>query len=310
MTAPTSPMRARSIAWRAAAIAAPWLWFLVRGIGGPVDGIAVAIPVFGLLAAIVMFILAAAIGRPTFTFVGFSIVAATLVATLGPRVPQSSEPPVAGVAVAAANVYESNPTPEAAIETLLNREADVVVAVEMQGDFWNRLEAQPALPYGVRRGELGVRSRWPVEKLETPGNLNSARVLRARVATPSGSMILYVVHASNPLYSATFDQQRDLVDRLLADIAEETEPTVLVGDLNLSDRTTSYRALTTQLRDAMRTSDWPSSTYHGEIWPVFQLRIDHMMIPMSWCGAETDTFNVPGSDHNGIVATVGPCPVP
>ena len=77
------------------------------------------------------------------------------------------------------------------------------------GDLLGGALEQPEFPYGVTRGELGLRARFPVIELETPGNLNKTRALRVAVDGPYGRTIVYVVHGLNPLHDTTFQQQRD-----------------------------------------------------------------------------------------------------
>jgi endonuclease/exonuclease/phosphatase (EEP) superfamily protein YafD len=307
---PGAPRRHRVTWLGVAAVAAPWLWFAVRAIGGPVDAIGVALPVFGVLAAVTLFVLAVLLVRPILAAVGVSVVTVTLIATLAPRMPRPTAFPNSPLRVASANVYESNPRIPAAVDMLVRRQPDILAAVEMpdDGSFWSALSSRPQFPYGVTRGELGLRSRFPVTKLETPGNLKASRVLRAAVDGPYGRLVVYVVHELNPLHDTTFQQQREFTDRLIGNLETETDPAILMGDMNMSDRTLSYRLLDGSLRDAMRTSGWPRSTYHGEIWPIFQLRIDYLFIPQDWCGVGADTYRVPGSDHDGIEAVIGPCP--
>jgi endonuclease/exonuclease/phosphatase (EEP) superfamily protein YafD len=296
--------------WGIAAVAAPWLWFGLRAMGGPVDAIGVAIPVFGVVASLTLFVLAVVLVRPILAAVGVSVVAVTLIATLAPRMPQHTPFPNSPLRIVSANVYEFNKEVPDAVDTLIRRQPDILATVEMRDDgtFWTALSGRTELPFGVTRGELGLRSRFRVRELPTPRNLNPTRVLRAAVRGPYGRLIVYVVHGTNPLHESTFQQQRDFTERLLEDVRAEVPPTVIMGDLNMSDRTLSYRILDGSLRDAMRTSGWPRSTYHGEIWPVFQLRIDYLFIPEDWCGVGADTYEVPGSDHDGIEAVVGPCP--
>jgi endonuclease/exonuclease/phosphatase (EEP) superfamily protein YafD len=290
------------------AVATPWLWFAVRAAGGRIDAIGVALPVFGVLGALTLFVLSVILVRPILAAVGVSVVAVTLIATLAPRMPRPTAFPNSPLRVASANVYEGNDDTEAAVDTLVRRQPDVIATVEMPGAFWPALEERPELPYGVTRGELGLRSRFPVTRLETPQDLKTSKVMRVAVDGPYGRLIVYVVHGANPLHESTFGQQRDFTERLIGDIQDETAPTIMMGDLNMSDRTLSYRILDGALQDAMRTSGWPRSTYHGEIWPIFQLRIDYLFIPQDWCGVGADTYAVPGSDHDGIEAVIGPCP--
>ena len=312
MSTPSPGARRRHrVTWLgAAAVAAPWLWFVVRAAGGPIDAIGVALPVFGVLVSLMLFLLAVVLVRPILAAVGVSVVAVTLIATLAPRMPRLTEFPNSPLRVASANVYEDNEEIPAAVDTFVRRRPDILAVVEMRDDgtFWSALSERPEFPYGVTRGELGLRSRFPLTRLEAPLDLKSWKVMRVAVDGPYGRLIVYVVHGANPLHETTFQQQRDFTERLIANLEAETDPAILMGDLNMSDRTLSYRILDGSLQDAMRTSGWPRSTYHGEIWPIFQLRIDHLFIPPDWCGVGADTYEVPGSDHDGIEAVIGPCP--
>ncbi len=303
--------RRRHVTWLGAvAVAAPWLWFVVRAAGGPIDAIGVALPVFGVLISLLLFVFAVVLVRPILAAVGVSVVAVTLIATLAPRMPRATGFPNSPLRVASANVYEFNEEIPAAVDVLVRRQPDILGVVEMRDDgtFWSALSQQPQFPYGVTTGELGLRSRFPVTLVETPRNLNAARVMRVAVDGPYGRLIVYLAHGLNPLHDTTFEQQRAFTERLIRDLQGETDPAILMGDMNMSDRTLSYRILDGALRDAMRTGGWPRSTYHGEIWPIFQLRIDHLFIPPDWCGVGADTYQVPGSDHDGIEAVIGPCP--
>ncbi|MGZ8595961.1 MAG: endonuclease/exonuclease/phosphatase family protein [Actinomycetota bacterium] len=308
---PPGARRRHRVTWLgAAAVAAPWLWFVVRTAGGPIDAIGVALPVFGVVGALTLFVLSVILVRPILAAVGVSVVAVTLIATLAPRMPRPTAFPNSPLRVTSANVYEFNKEIPAAVDVLVRRQPDILGVVEMRrdGTFWSALSEQPEFPYGVTRGELGLRARFPVTELETPGNLNKTRVLRVAVDGPYGRLIVYVVHGLNPLHDTTFQQQRDFTERLIGDLWAEADPAILMGDMNMSDRTLSYRILDGSFLDAMRTGGWPRSTYHGEIWPIFQLRIDHLFIPQDWCGVGADTYEVPGSDHDGIEAVIGPCP--
>ena len=308
---PPAARRRHRVTWLGvAAVAAPWLWFAVRSAGGRVDAIGVALPVFGTLAALTLFVLSVILVRPILAAVGVSVVAVTLIATLAPRMPRSTAFPNSPLRVASANVYEDNEEIPAAVDMLVRRQPDILATVEMpdDGSFWAALSERPELPYGATRGELGLRSRFPLTRLETPQDLKASKVMRVAIEGPYGRVIVYVVHGANPLHETTFQQQRDFTERLIADIQGEADPTIMMGDLNMSDRTLSYRILDGSLHDAMRTSGWPRSTYHGEIWPIFQLRIDYLFMPNDWCGVGADTYEVPGSDHDGVEAVVGPCP--
>jgi endonuclease/exonuclease/phosphatase (EEP) superfamily protein YafD len=307
---PPSPGSGRGrtrLALCAVLIAAPWLWFAVRGLGSDMDAVAVLLPLIG--GSVFLALAALAALRRTWLplLVGASVLGVAVVATVGPRVPQSSGAPRPPITLAMANVYDGNPTPVAAAAAMNARRVDVLATVEMTPAFWWSLQAHATLPYRVAVGQLGVESRWPL-RLLAPHGLARSRLLRIGVRDPGDPFVLYVVHALNPLHdSSTFGDQRAFTRQVITTARAEPLPVVVVGDFNTSDRTLSYRWFTSAMRDAMRANTIPWSTYDGGWWATLFLRIDHAFIPKDWCAAHGSTFAVPGSDHHGIQVTVGPC---
>lgn len=162
-------------------------------------------------------------------------------------------------------------------------------------------------PYSYVDGEIGVWSRWPVTHASKPGDLNGEHIARVEIHDPAGAFALYFGHADNPLFSSSFAQQRDLAEALAQAVVDDPMPAVIVADLNLSDRTQGYDTIAGSLRDAMRAGRVGGDTYPWSIWRLLLLRIDHLFVPNAWCAIDPSTFDVPGSDHDGIEATVGPC---
>ena len=291
----------------AAVVIAPWAWFLVRDLGGDVDILAVALPAIGVIALMSLGLVAALRRRLLPLAAGVSIFAVCALSTIGPRIPRRDPPPVDPVRIAMANVYEANAEPGRAVAAMAAQEPDVLVAVEMRQDVWQRLEAGTSLPYGVTQGELGVRARYPLALLPA-GGLARWRLIRVRVDAPT-PFVLYVTHADNPFHDATsFSDQRRFVRDIVRAAASEEGPVVVVGDFNMSDRSENYRIMDGAFVDAMREDHAPGSTYFGGLWPLLLVRIDHAFVSRGWCAADGATFVVPGSDHRGIEVAVGPCP--
>jgi endonuclease/exonuclease/phosphatase (EEP) superfamily protein YafD len=290
-----------------AVVLAPWIWFLVRDIGGDMDIVAVALPAIGVVALLSLGLVAVLRRRLLPLLAGLSVFTVCAVATVGPRVPRRDPPPVDPVRIAMANVYEANPIPDQAFASLAARDPDVLVAVEMREGFWQRLGAATSLPYGVTQGELGVRARYPLSLLPA-GALARWRLIRVRIDAPA-PFVLYVTHADNPFHDATsFSDQRRFVRDIVRAASSEDGPVVIVGDFNMSDRSENYRIMDGAFVDAMREDHAPWSTYFGGLWPLLLVRIDHAFVSRGWCAAGGTTFVVPGSDHRGIQVTVGPCP--
>jgi endonuclease/exonuclease/phosphatase (EEP) superfamily protein YafD len=291
-------------------VALPWLWFAVRDRWAPLDGLAAGLPAIAEASALGLAFVAASTRRALPLVLALSIVAVAGVTVIGPRLSQPTPAPAVEIRLASVNVADQNHDVDGAVGTIAGLDADVITTVEMGNDFWSRLTpvAAARFPYTAAVGEVGVRSRWPVDLLRTPSPVSGARLIRVRIDAPGSPFILYAVHALNPMHELSFSQQRTFVDRLIRAVEMETEPVVIAGDLNLSDRTRGYRILATQFRDAMRDGSTAGNTFEQGLWAALFLRIDHVFVPQTWCAAGPSRFEVPGSDHRGVAVTVGPCP--
>lgn len=292
------------------AIALPWLWFGVRDIGGPIDTLAVGLPLIGVAAMVAGAIAGVLTRRAWPVLAGTSILVVCSVAVISPRLSRSIAPPQRAVRVVVANVWDLNPALEDVTASLLVREPDVMVTVEMPGDDFYDSATTSASDAGlvstVDDGELGVWSRFPVRELGDVG-LPPARVMRVGVDAPGMPFVLYVVHALNPLRDTSFADQRRFTDELLAAIDGERRPVVIAGDFNMSDRVVSYRVMDDALSDAMRAGSAGRTTYVAGWWTATLLRIDHVFVVPEWCAADAGTFETAGSDHRGLQVAVGPC---
>jgi endonuclease/exonuclease/phosphatase (EEP) superfamily protein YafD len=290
----------------------PWSWFAIRDLWAPLNAIAVVLPALGLLAGGVLFLTALLRRRPGIILIAISVGLATAAAVLGPRLARTEPDPLVPIRIAFGNVYDDNEDPRGAAEDLLDRGADLVVAVEARSAFRETIAAaDTSHPDSVDLGQLLVRSRWPVELLDTPAELPEGRGMLVRVNAPGRSPLqLLVLHLPNPSSDTTFPAQAAELEKIAA-IARRLSrqgPLVVVGDLNLSDRTSGYRLLDAELTDAMRAGSFAHNTYAGGIWRFALLRIDHLFVGPGWCAGDPGVFAIQGSDHRGIEASVGPCP--
>jgi endonuclease/exonuclease/phosphatase (EEP) superfamily protein YafD len=294
-------------------IAAPWAWFLVRDAHPWLNAVAVLLPALAIGAVVVLFLLAGLLRSPGTLFVAVSVGAMAVVAVLGPRVAHDAVEPVVPITIAFANVYDENHAPEDAADDLLDRGTDLIVAVEATEPFREAIDAADTQrPYQLDEGQLLLHSPWPAEIVDPePPIMPEGRAILVRVLPPGVSPVhVLVVHAPNPSSATTFAAQTRQIERVQHYVLAfaSAGPVVLVGDLNLSDRTSAYRSLDASLRDVMRAGTRAHNTYAGGIWRFAMLRIDHLFVDRDWCASEPDVFAVSGSDHRGILATIGPCP--
>jgi endonuclease/exonuclease/phosphatase family metal-dependent hydrolase len=137
--------------------------------------------------------------------------------------------------------------------------------------------------------------------------------MRLRVDGPAGRFVLYALHVPRPWftthggYQASLREHHQIIAAVAAQASKERDPVIVVGDLNTSDRTYGYQQLlqTGGLVDAVRDR-WTRYSSVGK-WTPLLVRIDHILVSRGWCGDGAGQVALPGSDHRGVLATVGPC---
>jgi endonuclease/exonuclease/phosphatase (EEP) superfamily protein YafD len=308
VTSPSRTPRLRRVALFAAAGALPWAWFLVRDLGWLAEPFAVAFPLIAGLLVVLLGLAAFGTRRLGPLVVAVSVVILAAAVTVAPRIPVGTAPPQPGVRIISANVFEQNRVPAAAAASLTRTDADVIVAVETPPGFGPTLAARDTLrPFQAHDSKTVIRSRFPISSAPIPPSVPPSRTFRAIVQGPAGAFVLYAIHALNPADEGTFSEQLDFVDRLRRAALAETMPVVIAGDFNLSDRQLGYRLMTESFRDAGRAG-WAADTFDHGLWRALLLRIDYVFVERSWCTADAHRMDVPGSDHEAVAATIGPCP--
>lgn len=285
----------------------PWLWFPVRDASPTMDAVAVGLPLGTALLAALVFGAAIVSMRMRWALISLSLVAFTILVALTPRLPRPWPPPIDAFRLVSVNTYEDNLEPRAAARALVATRPDVLIAVETADPVVAGLRAGLRDLRWVHRGNLNVFSRWPLlGPDEVPGFPRSS-VMRVEVDRAGSPFVLFAIHLPNPLHDVSFSEHAATIERLLRTAQGERLPVVLAGDFNMTDRSTSYRALDGTMRDAMRTS-LAGSTYEQGLWGLLQLRIDHVFVSHELCSAGAFTFGVPGSDHEGLDVRIGRCP--
>lgn len=296
-------LRTRSARLRpVAAVVLPWAWFPLRDLLGPVgDVVAILWPV---LIVLVVGLLA---WRRRWAYVPgiVSVLVVGVLVVLLPWRPVPTGPvdPVGAVRIAAANITGTAGDPSA----LLADPADVTVISENAPEIHRELAAAYRYEIADDTGDIGVYSRYPLRLLQGVGpDLPGARV---RVEAPV-PFTLYALHIPRPWitdrgYEVTPMEHHRIVEALTAQVRTEPGPVVLAGDLNTTDRSRDYRILTGTLTDAVRDT-WQGPTQVTS-WRLLLLRIDHVLVSPGWCGDDPLHVPLPGSDHQAVTATVGPC---
>lgn len=213
------------LAW-AAAVAAPWLWFAVRGVHSSLDWIAIGLPVITLAAAIIA--LYAAVTRTSLRWllIFASLVLFFLVAVVSPWRPTSGAAPAESIRIVTVNTglywFSDNDVgflvneeqPDLVIGAELTEAHDTelrsrfpnaeteIISLERQQQ--NQIALQPEGDNYRRNGlpSIGVYSSLEMELLDDPldgvidGGLPGFRL---QVETESGPMIVYALHVPRPI---------------------------------------------------------------------------------------------------------------
>ncbi len=311
--------------------ALPWAWFALRYVPlAAVDVLAILLPVVAAAVAVVALGVAVARGvrpdpaaRPVVgrtpvaarrrwarpLVLALSTLLAGTVAVVEPWLPADAGAVGGrGIVVAGANV-DAQSGPREAIAAI---DADVWVVAELNRDVEDALGAR----YPYRDGEgvpphVGVYSRYPLTLTGAAGPDLPGR--RYEIAGPDGPFVLYALHVPRPWvfgggdwgYQVSVDEHQRLAERIAEQVAAEALPTVVVGDLNSTDRGRDLRALTSGTVDAMRdTAGGPTSV--GK-WRPLLARIDHVLVTPGWCGDDARRVPMSGSSHRIVTARVGPC---
>jgi endonuclease/exonuclease/phosphatase family metal-dependent hydrolase len=240
-------------------------------------------------------------------FVAASVAAFGWVTIMGPRSAQPSPRPVDPIRIVAVTMPLSGGGAATPLKALGAPKADVEIVVTPTKKAGAAVMRTHTSSVAFQSARFVVLSRFPAHELPLPKALPSDLVLRFQVDAPTGAFVVYAVRTGAGVLESSMNDPLGM-DRLLAAALHERLPVILVGDAGIGDRSTEYRTLSTSFRDALRAGTSASSTLRSAIWTPLLLRVDHLFTSRSWCAAGGGTFDVPGSDHRGVVAAVGPCP--
>jgi hypothetical protein len=319
--------RRSSLTW-VLGIFAPWLWFWVRDLGlfGLFDVIAILFP--ALTAGTVGGLLLVAVRTRRWRWVlpAVSAVGVGVLSIMSPwraQIQPAPSSPATAVTIVFANLLLSNVDSQV-VDVIAAYDADVVITAETNGTQYLRLSewfGPPVVSAGDEAGcsidgpgscaTVNFWTHLPASVGEKSPALAAARGVRVDVETDDGRLRIHAAHipAPSPLFwrpgLTTPAGHRIILEALMAELSEG-DRSLLVGDLNLSDRQTAYREITDHWQDLTRISATGPTSRRGLLAPLL-LRIDHVLASPDLCASTSERFTVPGSDHAGLAVVVGPC---
>jgi endonuclease/exonuclease/phosphatase (EEP) superfamily protein YafD len=241
------------------------------------------------------------------------IVALSLTALLGPRYFSEEQPEATGarLRIMAANLYLGRADASAIVNLVRQQQVDVLTLPELTPVEVSALDnagLRELLPYRVFDDEAGgsgsgIAAKVPLRKviLMPDTTLNQPSVV---VDLPGRDDVeLTAVHIQPPLSDPSVRTWRDELARLPRTTNDRVR--ILAGDFNATLDHAAFRALLDRdYADAAEaTGKGLESTWSS--WPTGPpLTIDHILVDSSCAIGSYAVFDVPGSDHNAIVAEV------
>jgi len=199
------------------------------------------------------------------------------------------------------------------------RHADVLMAIRhADADLVSVQEVSPQWAAALRTGlgdeysyqlvtprtncyGIALFSRLPLRKAQVIV-LAGAPFIEAEVEADGGRVRVFIAHATSPGSPGQFFRRNAQLGALAERIADGALPTVLIGDLNTVHWDDAYRRLCADsgLRplNHSRMATWPS------IGPLAFIPLDHALVRGPMRASTVDTFNIPGSDHRGLLASL------
>lgn len=241
--------------------------------------------------------------------------------------------------VMTANLLINNGNTSAVVATVMEQLPDVLLVQELGHPMATQLAEALMQRYPhqiIERNNspagLGILSRYPVSFALSPDFLSeSCSCQRVTLDLLGRPVTIVHVHPPQPmiryarwgpiLLPAGFDvddTQRPLRAAIRGLGAPDTlsEPVILVGDFNTSDRQPFYGEVRRRFADAYREAGWgfgftfPNAPFdphlfgtHSVNLPLIPLaRIDYVLHNDAWVTVAAQTGDMPGSDHRFLVA--------
>ena len=269
------------------------------------------------LAVALVAVVIVALIRRRLMIVTVATAAAFGIAVVGTPLAFPNPQPVAaagttGLRIASLNLWYQNPDIDAVADVVATLDADVIVFSEYTRGHQAALEASALAdeyPYRLQRQELnatgiGVWSRFPTASPEELADSDDSVAVVVRA--PDGDVHVVAMHLPTPI--SDVEAWRNELAAAARIGRDAVEPTLLIGDLNSSYWHPPFRRLLdvgfvdAHVADgAGFTTSWPTDWW----LPPF-VRLDHALTTGGLVSTDVDDFEIPGSDHRGLVVTVAP----
>lgn len=222
----------------------------------------------------------------------------------GARSTSAGEP----LTVMTVNLYEGKGDTGPVVDAVRRHKVDVLAVEEITPAAFAKLSTSlhQLLPYRIGEAAPGTTGTM----LFADRLITKPRRIETKTgswAADVGERRVIVAHPAAPTFASWPAEQELLIEEAAAE-----KPDLLLGDLNASLDHHTLRHLLDEadLQDAARASNagwqptWPTEGFAGVPLPP-SIAIDHVLISDALVALATETVEVPGSDHLGLVAYLG-----
>lgn len=219
-----------------------------------------------------------------------------------------------GARVVVANAFRHNKTPEEAAIAVARQQPDILVV----------LEATQAVREAMMRHVTHHHAWWAPEGDGTHGGIlvlsRYAPDGEARIAAPEGAfgrdaievilrapfgpLRLFAVHPPAPLSEPARQERALVLAGLSIRLRQPGPPTIVAGDLNITPRIRDWRLLDPDGRLSGATPWW-IGTFPSRFGAA-GFAIDHILAGPGLAAIGPVAFEIPGSDHRGILSEIRP----
>ena len=262
---------------------------------------------FTLILAVLILLFAGL--RKQWALVSSSAISALLCAVLvGPHFSTIKKSNTGGLTIGQFNLYHHNPTPEKALNQILELNTDVISIQELNADWAGLVDSiiRPNYPYSIEETwdeccyGTGLFSKYPFVSSEIK-NQNGIPVIYAQFSINETVVRLVSLHTYTPVFpNQTAERNQSLKD-VATFIEAEGLPSIVFGDFNIVPWESAFKDFL--IRGGLtEVACGFQATYPVDLGLPL-IPIDHINYTSEFTPTQCGLLTIAGSDHKAIYAT-------
>jgi len=215
------------------------------------------------------------------------------------------------------NVYFGNPTPNLAIERILEHDPDIIAVIEYSNHFPEAFETlHEKYPYRVLEPRwhgfgIALFSRWPLSDTEihylVPAEIDCP-MIEASVELEGQSVRLLCLHVASPTNAQRLQLRNQQFKQVAGILNQKKRAAIVMGDFNCTPWSSFLVEFLNQtgLRDSRQGFGY-QATWHRDLG-IFKIPIDHAFVSAEIHVHDRFVAEPAGSDHLPVVFEISVAP--